>query len=57
MNQKAGLAARTLPGAKPKWLFYEAAGLGGDPEADSSSTTIQDHSIILDEDGRSTPLP
>lgn len=36
-----------LPGAKPKWLFYEA-----ELEADSSSTEIKEHSNILDEDGK-----
>ncbi len=47
MNQHAGLATSMLPGAKPKWLFYEAAQLKAELEADSSSTKIQDHSIIF----------
>lgn len=29
-----------LPGVQPKWLFYEAAELEAEQEADSSSTKI-----------------
>lgn len=47
MNQHAGLATSMLPGAKPKWLFYEAAGLTAELAAHSSSREIQDHRLIF----------
>ena len=47
MNQHAGLATWMLLGAKPKWLFYEAAELEAEQDADSSSTKTQDQCIIF----------
>lgn len=43
MNQQAGI----LPGVKPKWLFYEAAGLTAELAAHSFSREMQDYSLIF----------
>lgn len=56
MNQHAGLATWTFPGAKPKWLFHEAAELKAELEATHPAQRYRTTALFLDDNRSTTPL-